>query len=282
MRYVQCMHIENPFRYINGLPEISYISCHRNRSQRRLQGFTLVELLVVVIIIAALAALSFSVVKRVRLKANNTVSLANMRQVGVALNTYLSDNDHLPRFSGTGVSSTLVTGSTTTHAYVLQPYLGLQEPTATKQNPEIFKPPGLTSDNMNGVKNWYDLTCYAMYSTNDIHASKCYFPKGTISDSTGTDVGPFGRTGTGGNPSSDGWKMSYFDAALAKYSEKNPGKIATISMVPAMMEINAQYPGIKGSWPWKVPSKPIRDDHVNVLYFDGHVEGVAPGYFFSK
>lgn len=276
------MHIENPSGCIHGKIPAPLHWAKRARCHFP-TGFTLVELLIVIVILAVLAALSFSVTKRVRMKAYNTVSLANMRQIGVALTAYQSDNDHLPRFSGTGVSPVLSTDSSLarTHANVLQPYLGLAEPTSKRQYADIFKPPGLGSDNMNGQKNWYDLTCYAMYSTNDIHASKCYFPKGTITDSAGTDVGPFGRTGTGGNPTSEGWKMSYFDSALAKYSTNNPGKSATLAMVPAMLEINAKYPGIKGSWPWAVPAKPVRVDHVNVLYFDGHADSVTPEYFYK-
>lgn len=250
-----------------------------NRNQRC--GFTLVELLVVILIIITLAALSFSVVSKMRDRANNIAAITKMREIGTGINMYLSDNNRLPRFSGTGVSSALSTANTLTHAYVLQSYLGLPEPTSTKQYAEVFRPPGLKTENMSGAKNWYDVTAYAMYSTNDIHKSKAFFPKGVMTDSTGADVGPFGRNGTGGNPSSEGWSPALFDSALAKYSAENNGKIVDISMVPMMLDINAQYPGIKGSWPWTVPQKPVRKDHVNVLYFDGHVGSVKPDYFYK-
>ncbi|MEO5715856.1 MAG: prepilin-type N-terminal cleavage/methylation domain-containing protein [Luteolibacter sp.] len=246
-------------------------------------GFTLVELLIVIIIIATLAALGFSVIKRVRERANNVVALANMRQIGTGIGMYMSDNDHLPRFSGTGVSPILSTDSKyeRSHANVLQSYLGLAEPSSKIQYAEVFRPVGIKSDNMAGQKNWYDVTAYAMYSTNDIYKTKAYLPKGTFADSTGADVGPFGRTGTGGNPSSDGWKPGYLDKGLAKYSADNGGQTADLSMVPIMLEINAQYPSIKGSWPWAVPQKPVRGDHVNVLYFDWHVDSVKPDFFYK-
>ena len=244
-------------------------------------GFTLVEMLVVIVIIITLAFLSFSVASKMRDRANNIASISKMREIGTGIGMYLGDNSHLPRFSGTGVSPALSTANTLTHAYVLQPYLGLATPTSAVQYAEVFHPPGLKPDNMSGKKNWYDVTCYAMYSTNDIHKTKAYFPKGVLSDSTGADVGPFGRTGTGGNPSSTGWSSPMFDRALAKYSEDNQGKVANLSAVPAMLEINAQYPGIKGSWPWAVPQKPMRGDHVNVLYFDWHVDSVKPDFFYK-
>ncbi len=65
-----------------------------NPSTRR--GFTLVEVLVVITIIIVLAAVSFSVASRVRKSANQSVTIANMRQVGVALITFTADNGRFP------------------------------------------------------------------------------------------------------------------------------------------------------------------------------------------
>jgi prepilin-type processing-associated H-X9-DG protein len=251
--------------------------------QRSRGGFTLVEMMVVIIIIITLAVLSFSIISKMRDRANNVLAMANMRQVGVGIGSYLSDQGHLPRFSGTGVSARYSTKYNTTHAAVLQSYLGLAEPTDKDQYAPVLQPPGLKSDNMAGQKNWYDVTAYAMYSTNDIHPSKAYFPKGILVDSANRDVGPFGRNGSGasGDPATNGWTTAIMDRALAKYSADNAGKIADLSMVPCMMEINAKYPTIKGTWPWKVPQLPVRGDHVNVLYFDWHVDSVKPDYFFK-
>ena len=184
-------------------------------------------------------------------------------------------------FSGTGVSAAVSTGNKLTHAYVLQSYLGLPEPTSKVRYAEIFRPPGLKRDNMSGKSNWYDVTCYAMYSTNDIHKSKAFFPKGVMTDSSGADVGPFGRNGSGGNPTTEGWSAAMMESALVKYSNDNGDRIANLTMVPAMLEINSTYPGIKGSWPWAVPKVPVRGDHVNVLYFDGHAGSVPPDYFYK-
>ncbi|HZO91852.1 MAG TPA: type II secretion system protein [Chthonomonadaceae bacterium] len=59
------------------------------------QGFTLVELLVVIAVIAILAALLFPVFATARGKARETVCLSNMRQAGHAFSMYASDNDGL-------------------------------------------------------------------------------------------------------------------------------------------------------------------------------------------
>lgn len=233
--------------------------------------------MVVVIIVVVLALVAFSLITRMRNRANDVSALMNMRQIGVGIASHLSDKQRLPRFTGTGVSAALSTSNTLTHAYVLQPYIGLQEPTSKIQYAEIFKPPGIKSEHMNGRTNWHEVTCYGMYSTNDVHKTKAYLPKGTLTDSAGIDVGPFGRNGTGGNPTSDGWTSAILDRGLQKFAAENGGKIPDLSIVPAMMELN----GEQKKWPWPVPPTPIRGDHVNVLYFDWHVGSVKPDYFFK-
>ena len=59
----------------------------------RKNGFTLIELLVVIAIIAILAAILFPVFGKARERARATACLSNMKQLGLALETYLSDSD---------------------------------------------------------------------------------------------------------------------------------------------------------------------------------------------
>ncbi|MES2463955.1 MAG: prepilin-type N-terminal cleavage/methylation domain-containing protein [Armatimonadota bacterium] len=56
-------------------------------------AFTLIELLVVIAIIAILAAILFPVFAQAREKARQTSCLSNERQVGLAFQQYLQDND---------------------------------------------------------------------------------------------------------------------------------------------------------------------------------------------
>ncbi len=67
-------------------------------------GFTLVELLVVIVIIAALAALSFTVGPKMLRKAKATEAMQNLRQLGPLLSAIAADNEmKLPAIIGSVV-----------------------------------------------------------------------------------------------------------------------------------------------------------------------------------
>jgi prepilin-type N-terminal cleavage/methylation domain-containing protein/prepilin-type processing-associated H-X9-DG protein len=64
-------------------------------------GFTLVELLVVIVIIAALAAISFAVGPKILRRADASKSIQNIRQIGPVMMTYAADNAfRLPAIRG--------------------------------------------------------------------------------------------------------------------------------------------------------------------------------------
>ena len=56
-------------------------------------AFTLIELLVVIALIAVLAGLAYPVYQRVTASGKATACISNLRQLGVALNAYLNDNE---------------------------------------------------------------------------------------------------------------------------------------------------------------------------------------------
>jgi len=60
------------------------------------RAFTLIELLVVISIIAILAAMLLPAISMVRDAARRTNCLSNMRQIGVTISTYLSENETVP------------------------------------------------------------------------------------------------------------------------------------------------------------------------------------------
>lgn len=59
------------------------------------RAFTLIELLVVIWIIAALAAILFPTFSQARAKARQSVCVSNLRQLGLAVSLYTTDNDEM-------------------------------------------------------------------------------------------------------------------------------------------------------------------------------------------
>ncbi len=56
------------------------------------RGFTLVELMVAIIIVAALAAIAVPIVRKGIAKSHEATCLSNLRQIGLGLEAYLQDN----------------------------------------------------------------------------------------------------------------------------------------------------------------------------------------------
>lgn len=72
----------------------------------RKKGFTLIELLVVIAIIAILAAILFPVFAKAREAARKSTCQSNMKQIGTALATYMSDNSStLPSSAAAGTAA---------------------------------------------------------------------------------------------------------------------------------------------------------------------------------
>src|SRR5437867_2212888 len=67
-----------------------------NSSVERRGGFTLLELLVVIGIIAVLAAMLFPAVQRLREMANRTRCINNLHQIGMALTNHFTTHGYFP------------------------------------------------------------------------------------------------------------------------------------------------------------------------------------------
>lgn len=72
----------------------------RHERQVRTTGFTLVEILVVTAIIAVLAAILLTVFARARESGRRTVCASNLKQIALAMQQYVGDNDG--RYPGFG------------------------------------------------------------------------------------------------------------------------------------------------------------------------------------
>ena len=68
------------------------------------KGFTLVELLVVIAVIAVLVSMLLPALARVRARTSSTNCVSNLRQIGAAMQSYAVDCDYFPGayLSGSG------------------------------------------------------------------------------------------------------------------------------------------------------------------------------------
>lgn len=137
----------------------------RNFSHRRL-AFTLIELLVVIGIIAVLAALLLPVLGKTKEAGRSTACLSNLRQLGIALQLYVQDNQNrLPTIYDAPVATNSATGTNLdTINLVLTNYLGsqkiLQCPSDDKQ---LFEKTG-SSYSWNSLLNGQDAEHLEVFS----------------------------------------------------------------------------------------------------------------------
>ena len=107
------------------------------RNQRP-RGFTLIELLVVIAIIAILAAILFPVFAKARERATATACMSNMKQIGIAIYSYLQDYDEsypLNRFPYPGWSTGSLDASPYTWKSAIAPLLKSTDVLKCPSNP---------------------------------------------------------------------------------------------------------------------------------------------------
>jgi len=110
-----------------------------NSISRGNSGFTLIELLCVIAIIAIMASLMMPEFEQVRKKAESTQCASNLRQLGIVVNLYLSENDNKYPYIEPGKP-----GSGLVDPYANQPDLQAQAKTLI----DTFQPYGLSEKNL--------------------------------------------------------------------------------------------------------------------------------------
>jgi prepilin-type N-terminal cleavage/methylation domain-containing protein/prepilin-type processing-associated H-X9-DG protein len=92
-------------------------------TQPRRKGFTLIEILVVIAIIAILAAILFPVFARARENARRASCQSNLKQIGLAIMQYTQDYDETYPFASSGTVANFATAATGSPFQEIYPYL---------------------------------------------------------------------------------------------------------------------------------------------------------------
>lgn len=203
-------------------------------------GFTLVELLAVIAIIGVFAGILIAVVSRVRITAQRTDSLANLRTLGASINLCVQDNRGRLPGSLSYTQYAKKTANTTQLSYWLAPYLAPHQ-----INGDLVRPLGharffaLHGD---------DLSNYTAYITNH-------------------------RVHIGGIQSRSPW--GYSGGTGDNTIPQSPATIDNPSVSIAIMEVDQELMTDMGSLAsTRAPLKPIFEDGRAALFFDWHVKVV--------
>ncbi|WP_052362173.1 type II secretion system protein [Geminisphaera colitermitum] len=214
---------------------------HTSNTQK-LRAFTLVELLVVIAIIGILSAIIIPVVGKARGAADNARCLSNLRQTGVALAMFVSDNkDRLPKQTMLAYGPRYSDWNWKTNSWpqdlgsLLHSYLSLPVPTGTARYADV-------------------LTCPAWKKRVD-PSSKTSLIVNQSAD--GKNLAPFGKSGTPG---------------VEPISHAQLSSLVSLSKTWAFAETDQKSTRNGGtpSWVSELPPEPVHGNWRNAIFFDWH------------
>ncbi len=150
-------------------------SCEGARSnaprRRRQPGFTLIELLIVVAIIGLLAAIAIPNLRNAMDRTKQNRTLADMRQIGSALETYSVDNNVYPKGLNNAGAADMVPYLTPSYLPAMPPGDGWSQAwhidtnaTGTIYTITSYGKDGIPGSNQGGPTA--DLNCDIIYSNN--------------------------------------------------------------------------------------------------------------------
>jgi len=236
-----------------------------SHSSSRNKAFTLIELLTVIAIIGVLAAILIPTIGKIRQSANRASCASNLRQIGIALSSYIADHkgrlpgyDSIPWQSGGNTYSSYGLNRTASATWYLLNGVPTTDLDSQLMNYLDFKRKA-GSGSVQGICPVFLCPANSSQPTSDSDTK--YAPNYYLAPTVRTDAGitqyPFGY--------SSGNKR-----ALIYNQISSPGN------APALFDLDAAILTLIGAGAVNyAPSTCVHDSTRNVLYFDGHVAAVA-------